>query len=213
MNGGPLLFLGILMTTAMSFWALVIGPAFQIGRQELVDTSIGRYPTGRSGLAQRGAGVYRSLGCVECHTQQVRPKGYGTDISRGWGERRTVAQDYLRDQPVLLGSLRAGPDLANVGVRLPDAKWHLQHLFDPRKVVPGSTMPPYKFLFENGRLDAPSEDAEALVEYLLSLRSQPSLLEAPLPPPPTNAVPADAGTNAPAGDTNASSPNTVAPAK
>ena len=43
----------------------------------------------------------------------------GPDIARGWGMRQSVAEDYLYDQPVQLGSLRAGPDLANVGVRAP----------------------------------------------------------------------------------------------
>jgi cytochrome c oxidase cbb3-type subunit II len=223
MNTGPLLFLGILLSTALSFWGLVIGPAFQIGRQELVET----YPTGRTGDALRGAEVYRSLGCVECHTQQVRPRGYGTDIDRGWGIRRTVAQDYLRDRPALIGSLRVGPDLANIGVRQPVAKWHYQHLYDPKKVVPGSMMPPYKFLFEkrksaSDRPDAwtqdgyeivPTEDAEALVAYLLSLQSQAPVLEAPLPQADTNAVPDGAGTNAPAGDTNPAAANTNVPAK
>jgi cytochrome c oxidase cbb3-type subunit II len=204
-NTGPLLFLGILMTTALSFWGLIIAPAYQLGRQELVDTGAGRYPTGRSGLAERGAQVYRSLGCAECHTQQVRPEGYGTDIGRGWGVRRTVAQDYLRDRPVMIGNLRLGPDLANVGMRRPEARWHLEHLYNPQKVVPRSTMPPYRFLFEDGKLDRPTEDAEALVAYLLSLRSDVSLFEAPLPAADTNAPPADAGTNAPA-TTNTPSP-------
>jgi len=227
MNSGALLFLGVLLTTAMSFWGLIIAPAFQLGRQDLVETSIGRYPTGRSGLAQRGANVYRSLGCVECHTQQVRPRGFGSDIDRGWGLRRTVAQDYLRDQPPLIGNLRIGPDLANVSTRRPDPKWHYEHLYNPQKVVPGSMMPPYRFLFEKRRIAGraaagalvengfeivPTEDADVLVAYLLSLQSNVSVFEAPLPPPPTNAVPAEVGTNAPAGDTNAAGANTNAAA-
>src|SRR5829696_4557208 len=169
MNVGPLLFLGILLSTALSFWGLVIGPTFQIGRQEITNT----YPAIRIGAAQRGAGVYRSLGCVECHTQQVRPRGYGTDVERGWGIRRTVAQDHLYDRPALIGNLRIGPDLANIGARQPDARWHFDHLYDPRKVVPGSIMPPYRFLFEVREGKAmPTDDAEALVAYLLSLQSQ-----------------------------------------
>lgn len=226
MNAGPILFLGVLLSTALSFWGLIIAPAFQLGRQDLVDAGAGRYPTGRTGAAERGAQVYRSLGCVECHTQQVRPRGYGTDIARGWGIRRTVAQDYLRDQPVLLGSVRIGPDLANVAARQPDARWHYEHLYDPQKVVPGSMMPPYRFLFEKRKLTGaapegaivedgyeivPNEDADALVAYLLSLQSQISLFEAPLPAPATNAV-SEADTNAPAGETNAAAANTNAAA-
>ena len=228
MNAGPLIFLGVLLSTALSFWGLVIGPSFQLGRQELVDAGTGRYPTGRTGAAQRGADVYRSLGCVECHTQQVRHRGYGSDIERGWGVRRTVAQDYLRDEPAFIGSVRIGPDLANIAARRPDARWHYEHLYNPQRVVPSSMMPPYKFLFEKRKVTGtppegaivedgyeivPTDDADALVAYLLSLQSQVSLLEAPLPQPATNAIPDDAGTNAPAGDTNAAAPNTNAPAK
>ena len=45
----------------------------------------------------------------------------GPDLARGWGKRRTVAEDFLFDSPVMPGSQRVGPDLANVGTRLPDA--------------------------------------------------------------------------------------------
>ena len=72
----------------------------------------------------------------------------GPDIARGWGMRQSVAEDYLYDQPVQLGSLRAGPDLANIGVRDPDANWQLTHLYAPSGVVKGSTMPPFRYLFE-----------------------------------------------------------------
>src|SRR5262249_3714895 len=49
----------------------------------------------------------------------------GTDIERGWGTRRTVAEDFISDSTVMPGSQRVGPDLANVGARLPDVNWHL----------------------------------------------------------------------------------------
>jgi hypothetical protein len=42
---------------------------------------------------------------------------FGADLARGWGRRRTVARDYLRDQPVMLGTVRFGPDLA-IGLSL-----------------------------------------------------------------------------------------------
>ncbi len=125
----------------------------------------------------------------------------GPDIARGWGKRRTVAEDYLYDYPVMLGAVRIGPDLANIGARQPDAAWHLRHLYAPRSEVAGSTMPPYRFLFEkrrpgtSDRADAlklpkkfnpsgdeivPTEQGRALVAYLLSLRSDAPLFSAPL---------------------------------
>ena len=133
----------------------------------------------------------------------VRP--FGADIARGWGARRTVAADYLFDSPVQLGSSRLGPDLANVGARLPDASWQLIHLFNPRAVVTGSVMPPHRFLFnvqkiknntpspaalvlpagsgvKDGYEVIPTDDARALVAYLQSLRVETPLFEAPLTP-------------------------------
>lgn len=141
----------------------------------------------------------------------------GFDIDRGWGTRATVAQDFVFDSPVMPGSQRVGPDLANVGVRLPDLNWQLQHLYSPRSKVPGSPMPSYRFLFERRRItgeyspDAfadpeskdyeivPKLEARALAAYLLSLRTETPLYEAPMTPPPapkTNAP--TAATNAPA---------------
>src|ERR1022692_104857 len=141
----------------------------------------------------------------------------GPDISRGWGLRRTVAADFLYDNPVMLGSLRVGPDLANVGSRLPDADRHLRHLYSPQADVKGSAMPSYRFLFETRRIhgqpspDAlqplnefaapagyeivPKPEARQLVAYLLSLHSDTPLFEAPMYAP---VAPAPAPTNAPA---------------
>jgi cbb3-type cytochrome oxidase cytochrome c subunit len=144
----------------------------------------------------------------------------GPDIQRGWGLRRTVAEDFIYDSPVMLGTQRVGPDLSNVGVRRMDANWNLRHLYNPKSEVPGSTMAPYRFLFETRKiigsrspeaLDlkgglAPAEgyeivpkpEAKALVAYLASLRADAPLFVAPLTvasATDTNAAPA---TNAPA---------------
>ena len=116
----------------------------------------------------------------------------GADIERGWGARQTVAQDYLFDNPVLLGSQRVGPDLANVGARLPDAGWHLRHLYNPRMEVKNSVMPPYRFLFE--KENVPTTEARALAAYLVSLRADAPLFETPMSLPK---IP-NADTNTPA---------------
>jgi cytochrome c oxidase cbb3-type subunit 2 len=157
----------------------------------------------------------------------------GPDIGRGWGKRRTVAEDFLFDSPVLLGSQRIGPDLANVGARLPDANWQLRHLYAPQHEVKGSTMPPFRFLFETRRIErtrssdaldlpadlapapgyevVPKREAKTLVAYLLSLRADAPIFPTPMSVP---AEPAAAGTNAPAtnapaaaGTTNAAATN------
>src|ERR1041385_2709057 len=38
----------------------------------------------------------------------------GPDIARGWGLRRSLAEDFLYDSPPMPGSQRIGPDLADV---------------------------------------------------------------------------------------------------
>jgi hypothetical protein len=143
----------------------------------------------------------------------------GPDITRGWGQRLTVAQDYLRDHPVLIGSQRLGADLANIGVRETNAARHLLHLYNPRLTVADSMMPRYEYLFEKRTLkpgeprsgealplgDAapdgievvPKPEAHALVAYLLSLRAETPLFEAPAPKPKGAGAITDAGTNAP----------------
>lgn len=297
MNNGPLLFLGVLITLATSFWGLVLAPQIQFGRQQprLIEATGEFYPSPRPGLAERGAHVYRSLGCVECHSQQVRQSGVhldvwvtelttnvtavvpviarlqsrmteadvakalvklparvvtgldaydadglakkltaagatavaalvtlGPDIERNWGRRMSVGQDYIQDYPVQLGQLRLGPDLASYGTRQTNANLILQHLYEPIRTMPGSMMPPYRFLFEKrpystldrmpegaivikpptdkpGEIIVPKEDALALVAYLLSLKTETSLVEAPaskIPAPP--APPAAPGQTAPA---------------
>jgi cytochrome c oxidase cbb3-type subunit II len=209
MNNPPLIFLGLLIAFLASFGGLVVGPQMQIGRQVAVpDKLTGTpYPSARPGLAAQGKEVYRSLGCAECHTRQVRATYFSTDILRGWGNRFTVAQDYLNDYPVMLGSLRAGPDLTNIGARQTNENWHLLHLYNPRRVVPGSSMPRYPFLFNVKPGAQPTQesierlatdDARHLVAYLLSLQATTPLLESPLPAAATNA-PAATDTNAPAG--------------
>jgi len=139
-----------------------------------------------------GRAVYVANGCVYCHSQQVRDPSFTTDVDRGWGSRATVPADYVYDKPHLLGTMRTGPDLINVGQRLPGLDWHLIHLYDPRAVVEWSIMPAYPFLFEEkqpgdvlptdhvvripgsrapqGVVVIAKPEAIALSEYLISLK-------------------------------------------
>ena len=134
-------------------------------------------------------------GKAETHIVPVGP-----DISRGWGLRHSVAEDFLWDNPVQLGSIRVGPDLANVGLRYP-TDWELFHLYAPKSESKTSTMPPYRYLFKVQKIGAapspdalqlpagfepaagyevvPTEDAKNLAAYLLSLRADVALHDAP----------------------------------
>jgi cytochrome c oxidase cbb3-type subunit II len=141
-----------------------------------------------------GRNVYIQNGCLYCHSQQVRDVSFTTDVDRGWGSRATVPEDYVYDKPHLLGTMRTGPDLINVGQRLPDAEWHLIHLYNPRALVPWSIMPAYRYLFKEkasrgvtsndrvvkvpgtralqGMVVVAKPEAIALADYLLSLKRQ-----------------------------------------
>lgn len=109
---------------------------------------------------QRGRAAYIAHGCVYCHSQQPRDRNLGPDHARGWG-RPSVPADYVYDKPHLLGSMRTGPDLFNIGARQPSKDWHLGHLYQPRAYVPGSIMPAYPYLFT--AKDA-AEDGEQVVQ-------------------------------------------------
>jgi cbb3-type cytochrome oxidase cytochrome c subunit len=292
MNHGPLIFLGAFAALACSFFGLIIEPQLQFGAAQPTNSiSPGElYPQARSGQAQQGLQVYRSLGCATCHSQQVGQTGTifdlvlakagtnqaevvkalaevkpglteveanrllarmpapvlesvdrttaetakaklqiggaqpevivvptGPDIARGWGKRRSVAADFLFDQPVMLGSQRIGPDLQNFGMRMPAVDLQLVHLYNPRITVKGSVMPPYPFLFEKRKINGPpspealkltgefapetgyeivpTDEARALVAYLRSLEASAALFETPMTAPPAPAAPAP--TNAP----------------
>jgi cytochrome c oxidase cbb3-type subunit 2 len=191
MNRAAVIYVGVLLTVIVSFAGLVSVPQAQLsGLQPVADAHGNLQPQQPAGGVLAGRDVYIGLGCLYCHSQQVRPEGFGADLQRGWGLRRSVARDYIFDAPVLLGTMRTGPDLADIAVRQPSANWHYLHLYDPRITSPSSTMPSFAFLFERtpvrverpadalqfppgrdepGVVVVPGIDARMLVAYLLSL--------------------------------------------
>lgn len=133
---------GTLVTFTIAVAALVLIPYFQVRDIPAPD---GLKPYTSAEL--RGREVYISNGCMYCHSQQPRDASFGPDAKRGWG-RASVPADYIYDRPHLLGSMRTGPDLFNIGVRQPSMDWNLGHLFQPRAYVKESTMPSFPFMFE-----------------------------------------------------------------
>ena len=133
--------LGALAIITFATVALVILPYAQLKKLEAPE---GLKPyTDQQALGRK---VYIANGCVYCHSQQPRDANLGPDGKRGWG-RPSVAADYVYDQVHLLGTMRTGPDLFNIGARQPSAEWHLGHLYQPRGYTPGSIMPAFPFLF------------------------------------------------------------------
>jgi cytochrome c oxidase cbb3-type subunit 2 len=217
MKNGLALFLGVFAILGLSWAGLLLSAHKQLGSlsqfKDPVEETL--YPQPLSGLADQGRLVYQDLGCVTCHTQQVRHEGFGADIERKWGERGSYARDYIREKTVFIGQSRIGPDLRNVGVRLGDktsaedySEYFYKLLYAPQSVAPGTNMPSYAFLFEthptNGRQASyqalkltgkyaptvgsevvPTARARALVAYLQSLKD-------------TYDYPTERGLNAPA---------------
>jgi cytochrome c oxidase cbb3-type subunit 2 len=158
MKNGLTLFFWVFLTLALSWAGLLLTAHRQIGglsqHKDQADETL--YPQALSGLANQGRLVYQDLGCVTCHTQQVRQHGFGNDLAEGrkWGERGSYARDYIRDQTVLIGQNRLGPDLRNVGSRLGDSKpeeyadWFYKLLYAPQSVAAGTNMPAHPFLFD-----------------------------------------------------------------
>ena len=100
-----------------------------------------------SPLELEGRDIYIREGCVNCHSQMIRP--FRSETER-YGEY-SKAGEYVYDHPFLWGSKRTGPDLMREGVgklRKPNA-WHYNHMVDPRSMSPGSIMPPYPWLAED----------------------------------------------------------------
>jgi len=107
-----------------------------------------------------GRNIYVREGCYGCHSQMIRP--FRDEVER-YGHY-SLAAESMYDHPFQWGSKRTGPDLARVGGRYSD-EWHVQHLKDPRAVVPESIMPPYAFLADRDL------DRRRIAEHLKAQRT------------------------------------------
>jgi cbb3-type cytochrome oxidase cytochrome c subunit len=159
----------LLLSFAVPWLLLVVWPALQA--QKIMpeayvkdrDGMDGMYPG--KGIYRQGQLIYAREGCVQCHTQVIRPSFAGVDDGwkKGWGSdqspiprepvRPSKPQDYLGEPVAPLGIQRNGPDLANVGYRYTEADGkperdalHVE-LFAPRAGKPWSIMPSYRNLY------------------------------------------------------------------
>ena len=143
--------------------AIVAVVAISFGIQHLLSPKeASRKPVNRVTAVQAGRRVYISEGCINCHSQYVRP--HSPDVQM-WGPVGDL-EAIRREKPPLIGNRRQGPDLSEVGSRR-SPLWLRIHLMDPRAVSYESVMPNYSYLFKSGRGDA-------LVAYLGSLKSPQS---------------------------------------
>lgn len=114
-----------------------IAPLFYM--QNTIEKVVGVRPY--TPLELLGRNIYIREGCYTCHSQMIRPM---RDEVVRYGHY-SLAAESMYDHPFQWGSKRTGPDLARVGQRYSN-EWHVQHLVDPRSVVPESVMPTYPFL-------------------------------------------------------------------
>ncbi|MEO8245136.1 MAG: cytochrome-c oxidase, cbb3-type subunit II [bacterium] len=94
-------------------------------------------------LELAGRNIYVREGCYACHSQMIRTL---RDEVERYGPYSLAAESQY-DHPMLWGSKRTGPDIARVGGKYSDA-WQVEHLINPRSVVPSSIMPTYAWLAE-----------------------------------------------------------------
>lgn len=128
-----------------------IAPLFYL--QNTIEKVEGMRPY--SPLELAGRSIYIREGCYVCHSQMIRP--FRDEVER-YGHY-SLAAESMYDHPFQWGSKRTGPDLARVGNRYSN-EWHVQHLVEPRDVVPESVMPSYAFL-KNTDLDIKSFSTNA----------------------------------------------------
>ncbi len=170
MKSNLLFFLGLFAALGISWAGIVLGSNAQLGALAPYydDTQGTSYPEWMPGVAARGQLVYRDLGCAACHTQQVRRPDFGSDRARGWGERQSVARDYIYQPFPQLGLSRIGPDLTNVGDRKPTA----MDSDDLLTMLYSGTggMPPYRFLFERRRLGSGAQPSDRALNLTGALR-------------------------------------------
>ncbi|MEM6439359.1 MAG: cytochrome-c oxidase, cbb3-type subunit II [Pseudomonadota bacterium] len=131
-------------------------------------------------LELKGRDIYIREGCYVCHSQMIRPM---RDEVERYGHY-SLAAESMYDRPFQWGSKRTGPDLARVGGRYSD-QWHVDHMWNPRDLVPESIMPAYPHLIEtaldfdfvgdhllaNARLGVPY-DEDAIDEARLDVIAQ-----------------------------------------
>ncbi|RMF41052.1 MAG: cytochrome-c oxidase, cbb3-type subunit II [Alphaproteobacteria bacterium] len=114
-----------------------IAPLFYL--QNTIEKVEGMRPY--SPLELAGRQIYIREGCYVCHSQMIRPL---RDEVERYGHY-SLAAESMYDHPFQWGSKRTGPDLARVGGRYSD-EWHVDHMRNPRDLVPESVMPAYPWL-------------------------------------------------------------------
>ncbi len=150
--------------TILATIAILIGGIIQIVPTLVVKSNIPTISTVKpyTPLELEGRDLYIREGCVNCHSQMIRP--FRSEVER-YGEY-SKSGEYVYDHPFLWGSKRTGPDLMRVGGKYSD-NWHFNHMWDPQSTSSGSIMPSYKWLFDNNKMDY--SDIQKKMEVMVKL--------------------------------------------
>lgn len=132
--------------TVLTLIAVLIGGLVEIVPMIAIESNVPSISSVKpyTPLELLGRDIYLKEGCVNCHSQMVRPlraevERYGPYSKSG---------EFVYDHPFLWGSKRTGPDLHRIGGKYPNM-WHLRHMEDPRSIVKESIMPSYPWLLED----------------------------------------------------------------
>ncbi len=131
-----ILLLGILIVISIG-GIVEIAPLFMLN--STIEKVQGMRPY--SPLELAGRDIYVREGCYNCHSQMIR--AIRDEVER-YGHY-SLAAESMYDHPFQWSSKRTGPDLARVGGKFSDG-WHVDHMRNPRAVVPASIMPSYAWL-------------------------------------------------------------------
>src|SRR4051812_42226044 len=204
MKGVAPLFLGIFGTFLFSWTGLTLIPNFQIGHLEpqADEEQTDIYPVPKSGMAERGRKIYAANGCVYCHSQQVRADYAAPDIDRKWGTRRSAPRDYIFERPALLGKMRVGPDLSNIGKRAPSDD---QNAPPPSSTSPAPASSPAASPAPNAAA-SPAPNAPSSPAPNAATSPAPKAPTSPAPNASASAIPANSPAPAPTSATVASVP-------
>lgn len=135
----PMLFMVLALVAILIGGMVEMIPTFTVSSNVPTIASVKPY----TALEIQGRDLYIREGCVNCHSQTIRP--FRSETAR-YGEY-SKAGEFVYDHPFLWGSKRTGPDLQRIGGKYPH-KWHFDHLLDPTITSPGSIMPAYPWLIE-----------------------------------------------------------------
>jgi cytochrome c oxidase cbb3-type subunit I/II len=138
-----------ILFTVLALVAILIGGIIELVPTFLIKSNVPTIVSVKpyTPLELHGRDIYIREGCVNCHSQMIRP--FRSEVQRydPKGGEYSKAGEFIYDHPFLWGSKRTGPDLHRVGGKYADS-WHFRHMLTPGDVSTGSIMPAYPWLYE-----------------------------------------------------------------